>query len=269
MDNRVKIVSIFFLIIIINVAGVLLKYYGFDTYIILAGFRFYISLVLPFFIIYRNSQLDDIKEILIHPPYNKTFQPLGWIFLPLIILFASLYLFKQIEVGDPDYFYEFGLSSIIDYPLSIIWNLPHLLLFAAFLILIQPLVKFNFFSSFLIALSCFMFIFMSFNKTKINYFDIFSLVFILTSAVLIIRYFQNVYWFSIILFTILWSNILAFGSSSQTLIHMLFASKYEIWGGFFDVSKNIQRYLLPAQLGITLVLIACSVILRKTKPDIV
>jgi hypothetical protein len=110
---------------------------------------------------------------------------------------------------------------------------------------------------------------MSFNKTKINYFDIFSLVFILTSAVLIIRYFQNVYWFSIILFTILWSNILAFGSSSQTLIHMLFASKYEIWEGFFDVSKNIQRYLLPAQLGITLVLIACSVILRKTKPDIV
>jgi hypothetical protein len=269
MNNSVKIASIFFLILIINIAGVLLKYYGLDAYFILAGFRFYISLVVPFFMIYRFSMCNDIKKILVQPSYNKTFQPLGWIFLPLIILFASLYFFKQIEVGDPDYFYEFGLSSIFDYPLYIIWNLPQLLLFAVFLILVQPLIKFNLFFSFLIALSCFMFIFISFNKIKTDYFEIISLVLILALAVLIVKYFQNVYWFSIILFTILWSNILAFGSSSQTMIHLLFASKYDIWGGFFDVSKNIQRYLLPAQLGITLVLIACSVLLRKTKPDIV
>lgn len=269
MDNRVKIVSIFVLIIIINAAGLLLKYYGLDAFIIFAGFRFYLSLVLPFLIIYRNSQLGNIKGILIHPLYNKTFQPLGWIFLPLIFLFASLYLFKQIEIGDLDYFYEFGLSSIVDFPLYIIWNLPHLLMFALFLILIQPLIKFNFYFSFLIGLSCFIFVFVSYDKIKPDYLGISSIAFVIAAAVLIIKYFQNVYWFSIILFTILWSNILAFGSSSQTLIHMLFASKYESWEGFFEVSKNIQPYLLPVQLGVTLVLIACSALLRKTKPDIV
>ena len=269
MDNKVKIVSIFFLIIIINAAGLLLKYNGLDAYIIFAGFRFYISLALPLFLIYRNWQLSKIKKILVHPPYNKTFQPLIWIFVPVIILFASLYLFKQIEIGDPDYFYEFGLSSIVDYPIYVVWNLPHLLMFAVFLILIQPTVKFNFFFSFLISLLCFAFVFMPLDKIKPDYFDIFSLVFILASAILIIKYFQNVYWLSIILFTILWSNILAFGSDSQTLIHMLFASKYQSWEGFFDVSKNIRQYLLPVQLGITLVLVSCSVLLRKTKPDIV
>lgn len=269
MDNKVKIISIFFLIIIINAAGLLLKYYGLDAYIILAGFRFYISLVLPFLIIYRNSQLGSIKKILVRPSYNRTFQPLSWVFLPLIILVASLYISKQIGIGDPDYFYEFGLSSIIDYPLYIIWNLPHLLMFAVFLILIQPSVKFNFFFSFLTALLCFTFIFVPLDKIKPDYFNISSFVFILASAILIIKYFQNVYWFSIIIFTILWSNILTFGSDSQTLIHMLFASKYQSWEGFLEVSKNIRQYLLPVQLGITLVLIVCSVLLRRTKPDIV
>ena len=269
MENRVRITTIFLIILITNAAGLLLKYYELDSYLIFAGFRFYLSLILPFLILYRNSRLSNIKEVLRHPAYNKTFQPLGWIFLPLIILLISLYLFKQIEIGDPDYFYEFGLSSIFDFPLYIIWNLPHLLMFALFLILIQPSIKSNYFFAFLIAISCFIFVFVPFGKIKPDYFDIFSLVSILASAVLVIKYFQNVYWFSIIFFTILWSNILAFGSNSQTLIHLFFASRYNSWDGFFEVSNNIRQYLLPVQSGITFVLIMCSVLLRKTKPDIV
>lgn len=269
MDSRVKIITIVLLIIFVNAAGLLLKYYGVDAYIILAGFRLHLSLVLPFLIIFRSSQLNHVKKIFIHPLYNKTFQPLGWILLPLIILIASLYFYKQINIGDPDYFYEFGLSSIIDYPIYIIWNLPHLLMFALFLILIQPSVKFNILISFLIASSCFIFIFVSFSKIKPDYFDIISLVFILASAILIIKFFQNVYWFSIILFTILWSNILVFGSSSPSLIHILFASRYDSWEGFFEVSKNIRQYLLPVQLGTTFVFIACSALFRKPEPDIV
>jgi hypothetical protein len=269
LDKKVKFVPILFLIIIINAAALLLKYNGLDTYIILGGFRFYLSLTLPFIIICRNSQLGDLKKIFICPAYNKSSQPLGWIFLPLIVLFAYLYLSKQIAIGDPDYFYEFGLSSIFDYPIYIIWNLPQLLMFALFLILIQPLVKGHLLFSFFIALSCFAFIFVSFNSVKIDYLDISSLLFLLASAVLIVRYYQNVYWFSIVLFTIPWSNILVFGSGSQTLIHILFASKYKSWDGFFEVSKNIHQYLLTAQSCLTMVLIACSVFFRKTKPDIV
>jgi hypothetical protein len=247
----------------------LLKYYGYDSYVIIAGFRFYLTLTLPFLMLYRNSRLSKIKEILVHPRYNKTFQPLGWIFLPLIILLGSLYLFKQIGIGDPDYFYEFGLSSIFDYPLYIIWNLPQLLMFGMFLVFIQPTVRDNFFLTLLIVISCFIFVFVSFTKIKPDYLEISSILFVLASAVLIIKYFQNIFWLAIILFTILWSNILAFGSSSQTMIHLLFASRYESWEGFFEVSNSIKQYLLPVQSVITLVIISSSVLMRKTEPDIV
>jgi hypothetical protein len=268
LDNRVKITSIILSILIVNAAGLILKYYGFDAYIIFAGFRFYISLVLPFVIIYSNSRLGILKNSLLHPAYNKTFQPLGWMLLPLIILIASLFIFKQMDVGDPDYFYEFGLSSIIDYPIYVIWNLPQLLLFGLFLVLIQPALKFNFFYLFLTALSCFIFAFIPLDKSKPDYLDILSFLFIIASAVLILKYFQNVYWCSIIIFTVIWGNILVFGSSSQTLIHLLCAAKYNSWDGFFEVSKNIQQYLLPIQLAITFIFIVLSVLNRKTKPDI-
>jgi hypothetical protein len=269
VSNRVKIVTIIFIVILINAAGLLLKYFGLDSYIIFAGFRFYLSLILPFLIVFRHSQLGSIKEKLIHPEYNRTFQPLGWILLPLLILLASLYFSKQIDIGDPDYFYEFGLSSVIDYPIYIIWNLPQLLMFALFLILIQPTVKSNCVISFFIAAACFIFAFVTFNKTKPNYFDIVSVMFILASAVLILKYFQNVYWFSIIVFTVVWTNILAFGSSSQTMIHLMFASQYNTWEGFFDVGNSVRQYLLPAQLGIAFILIAVSALLKKTNPDII
>ncbi|MDR3628367.1 MAG: hypothetical protein P4L45_16100 [Ignavibacteriaceae bacterium] len=268
MDNKVKITLIILSVLIVNTGGLLLKYYGFDAYIIFAGFRFYISLVLPFIIVYSNSRLGILKNSLVHPPYNKTFQPLGWIFLPLIIMLASLYVFKQIEIGDPDYFYEFGLSSIIDYPIYIIWNLPQLLLFGLFLVVIQPALKFNLFYLFLTAMSCFIFAFIPLDKSAPDFTGIISFLFIIASAVLILKYFQNVYWYSIIIFTIIWGNILAFGSSSPTMIHLLCASKYNSWDGFFDVSKNIHQYLLPIQLAITFVFIVFSVINRKTKPDI-
>ena len=126
MNNRVKIVTIILLVIIVNALGLSLKYYKLDAYIIFIGFRFYLSLALPFILIYRNSYLGKIKQIVLHPEYNKTFQPLLWILLPLVLILASLFFTKQVAVGDPDYFYEFGLSSIFDYPIYIIWNMPQL-----------------------------------------------------------------------------------------------------------------------------------------------
>jgi hypothetical protein len=268
-DKKIKIGSILLLILFINAAGFLLNYYGFDSYIIFVGFRFYISLILPFFIICRFSQFGSIKELFIHPLYNKTLKPLVWIFLPLFILLSFLYLTKQFGIGDPGYFYEFGLSSIFDYPLYVIWNLPHLLVFAVFAILIQPAVKYNLSLLFIITLFCFVFKFVPVGSDKIEYLDIISLILLLATAILILRYYQNIYWFSIIIFTIVWTNILVFGSSSQTLIHILFASKYESWDGFIDVNKNIKPFLLPAQSGITFIIIACSVLFRKIKTDIV
>jgi hypothetical protein len=252
-------------IVIVNAAGFLLNYYGLNAYIILVGFRFYVSTALPIFFVFRYSQVREIKESLLHPVYNKTFQPLNWILLPSVLLIAALFLLKKIAPGDPDYFYELGLSSVIDYPIYFIWNLPQLLMFALFLIFIQTSLKQSAGLSFIIAVSLFWFEFVQSGEIKVNYFDLASLIFIVGSAVLLVKYFQNVYWFSIIMFTALWSSFLAFGTNSSIITHMLFAARYDSWDGFFEVDNNIRPYLITIQLGLTLLLISISALYSKRK----
>ena len=135
MDNieiKIKFSQIVIAVIIVNAIGLSLRYFDLDRYLIFIGFRFFLSLILPLLIVIRYSLFSKLKEILKQPKYNKTFQPLGWIFIPLIIVLIVLYFTKRIDVGDPDYFYEFGLSSIFDYPIYLIWNLPQLLFFVGF-----------------------------------------------------------------------------------------------------------------------------------------
>ncbi len=264
MEKNIKLFTVVLVIFLVNAFGLILRYFELDRYIILFGFRFYLSLTLPFLIIIRFAA-PKLKELFIHPSYNKTFQPLGWIFLPLIILFSVLYFTKKIDIGDPDYFYEFGLSSIFDYPIYIVWNLPQLLMFSSFLILIQPAIKFRFSNSFLVILFLFAFEFIPFNKTKINFIDLSCLLLLSISVSFLIKFFQNVYWISIIVFTILWTNLLAFGNSSQAMIHLLFAARYDSWDGFFEIPKNWQSYLLPAQLAFTTIIISFSTLFKKSK----
>ncbi|MCL5027646.1 MAG: hypothetical protein M1480_01365 [Bacteroidetes bacterium] len=264
-DKKINFSFIAFTIIVVNATGLLLKYFDLDRYLIFVGFRFYLSFTLPLIIVVRYYLFPKLKEILIHPKYNKTFQPLGWIFLPLIIILIVLYFTKKIDIGDPDYFYEFGLSSIFDYPIYVIWNLPQLLFFVGFLILIQPALKFPFSQTLLIILLLFAYEFIPLNKIKVDYFDLISFVFISTSVSLLIKYFQNIYWISLFIFTVLWSALLSFGSNSQTMIHILFAAQYQTWDGFFDVVKGWGTYLLSAQLGITLFVVSLSALLKKSK----
>jgi hypothetical protein len=63
-----------------NAAGILLRIFNLDTFIILAGFRFHISLLLPFIIVFRKRHFVTLKEAFAHPKYNKTFPQLAWIF---------------------------------------------------------------------------------------------------------------------------------------------------------------------------------------------
>ncbi len=265
MDEKNHLPQIILALILANFAGTVLRHFGLDSYIILVGFRFHISLILPFLVIFKNINLEKLKQILLHPLYNKTIQPLSWIFLPLIILLAALFILKKIEIGDPDYFYEFGLSSIVDYPIYIIWNLPQLLMFAAFLLLIQPSLKLNTVYTALITFLLFSFEFIPFNKTKFDVIDFVSLLLASMSIGLLVKYFQNIYWLAITIFTIFWLNLLAFGTDSTAMIHILFASQYESWDGFFDVAKNLHSYLLPFQLLVTMLIIYFSSFKKSSK----
>ncbi len=263
-EIKIKSSLILFTIILVNAIGVLLRYLNLDCYFIFFGFRFYLSLFLPLIIIFRSTLFPKLKEILIRPKYNETFQPLGWIFLPLILVLLVLYFTKKIEIGDPDYFYEFGLSSIFDFPIYLIWNLPQLLMFFTFLFFIQSTFNSQFRYTFFIILFLFAYEFVPLDKSKFDIIGLLSLLLMSASLSFLIKYFQNIYWISIFTFTVLWGGLLAFGSNSKIMIHLLFAAQYQSWDGFFEVAKNWGSYLLPTQLAFTLIFISITILIKKS-----
>jgi hypothetical protein len=265
MGKTDKLASVIISILAVSGFGIILRYNNLDTYFILAGFRFHLSFVLPFFIAFRKSNLSLLKKNLLKPAYNKTFQPLLWIFLPLMIILAVLYFLKKIEVGDPEYFYEFGLSSIFDLPLYIIWNMPQLLMLFSFLIFVQPDEKAKLLTTSLIVFFLFAFEFIPLGKDKINFFDLAILLFSSLNAGIILKYFKNAYWFGIFFFMIFWLNLLAFGSNSTAMIHILFASQYTGWEGFFEIKKGFGSYLLPVQIFLSLILLIFTAGFSKSK----
>ncbi len=252
------IFRLFLAFILTNVVGITLRYFNLDDYIILLGFRFHLSLLLPALIFIKKSHLNIIKDSLIHPKFNKTYLEVLWIILPIIIILSILYMTHNIGLSDPDYFYEFGLSSIVDYPIYLIWNLAQLITLSVFLIVVKNELKYGFwgiaFSVFLI----FLFEFLPIGRNNFNLLNIITVISAATLASLIINYFQNVYWFSIIFFTLFWENILAFGSNSKMLINILFAAQYHSWEGFFDVNSKIGPYLIPLSILLATLIIYLS-----------
>lgn len=262
-SKKTRITLIVVSIFAVNIIGFTLRFYNLDTYFIFFGFRFQLSLLLPFFIIFGGDAIIKIKDTFSPPGQNKSFAPVLWIVVPFILLITVLFLTKIISPGDPDYFYEFGLSSIFDLPLYFIWNLPQLLLFALFLFGIQTDIKRNFVINSLVLVLMFIYLFIPVNKGEIDYYGIISLVFAALSAAAIIKYFPNIYWLCIIIFMVFWLNLLAFGTDSQIMLHILFAAQYSGWEGFFDVAKGYSKYILPGQWMISFMFIISGSLMRK------
>ena len=261
--DKPNLLYIAFVIIIINAAGFLLRYLDIDTYIILIGFRFHLSAVFSLLFIFRVRYQKLIKESFLKPQHKNLFPYLTWIILPSGILFALLFLTKNIELGDPEYFYEFGLSSIIDYPIYFLWNVPQLFVVFLFLILSTEGLRLKFAAVMLVSFLLFAFEFIPLEKESINYFDIGNLLILSLITSIVINCFRNIYLFSFLIFSILWVNLLNFGSSSKEMVNLLFASQYLEWEGFFVVSKEYSDYLFTACLALTLVLVIISASFRK------
>ncbi len=263
MNNKAIIVRIIFAVVFINAAGIILEHFNLNTYIIILGFRFHLSLILPLFFVLNPGQFHTIKKIFTKPLYNKTLQPLIWIFLPLLFLWVVLYFTKSLQISHPKYFYEFGMSSIVDYPIYLVWNFCQLSAFGLFLILAGSVFKHKFIITLIIIMLLFVYSFIPLAKTKFDYVNYISLLASAIIASIVVNYFQNIYWFCIIIFSIFWCNLLAFGSESKMLIHIIFAANYSVWEGFFMIAKNFTNYVLPAQLGITVLLLTVSLWNKK------
>jgi hypothetical protein len=254
---NIKIWKLILAIIVVNALGLYLKYLNLGTYIIIFGFRFHLSLVLPFIIVYNSSFLPYIKNSFLKPEWKKASLPLLLILLPLIIETAGLYFLQKIALGDPEYFYEFGISSIADYPIYLLWNFPQMIFLFFFLVSVSSIFKFRFISVAIVMFSLFIFELIPINKAIIPYYDLGILISCSIIYSVLINYYRNIYWFGISLFTLLWIGILAFGSSSKTIINLLFASQYNNWEGFFEVMKDYLPFTLLIYFGIALI-ISCG-----------
>lgn len=244
MEYKVSAARIILAVIVVSLIGFILKYFELDANIILLGFRFHISAVLPFFLIFKKQHLSLIKESLLNPGNKNFFRPILIFFLLTLFLNTTLYFTELIEIGDPEYFYELGLSSIVDYPIYLVWNTPQLVLLFLFLLIIKRSIKYNFAAIFFALVFLFAHELIPIKKFTVDYVSIASFVLMCLIATFLIKYFENVYLFVVLCFSLLWFAVLAYGSGSETLINLLLAARFTEWEGFFSVKKIISDFYL-------------------------
>ena len=211
---------------------------------------------------------------MIHPSKQRFIFILILSFLPLLFIPVDIFLLKEFKVGEQDYFFELGLSSITDYPIYLLWNTPQLFIFFIFMSTVITSPKYKFVKAFLVIFFLFLYEIIpieiliktsTINFEKINYIPFVSFFFVSLLGGLFISRIKNIYLFTLVLFTVLWGIILSFGSSSETLINMLLASQYEAWTGFITVGRKHEyvMYFQPAYLFI--IIIFSFIVLKKTK----
>jgi hypothetical protein len=263
LSLKTRPLLLFISVIITTAAGFILKYFDLDTFLIFLGFRFHISCVLPLIIIFRTVTGNELKQFFTNPSYKNNSAPILVLLIPLLFT-AVLYLTGYINISDPEYFYEFGLSSIVDYPVYLIWNFINL---SALFIYLRIITK-NAFVIFILIVVLFSFEFFPFDLKSFNYTGAAGFLFISLSAALFIRYFSNIYWFAVSFFTILWSAFLLFGSSSETIVRIIFASKYDYWEGFFHSAKALSEYLIPGYFFISLLVISLFALFYRKRSNL-
>ena len=261
-------ISVFRLVlslILVNGIGFTLRYYGLDTFLIIAGFRFHLSFVIPILILYPRNFIDSTIKVLSHPVYKRKFLPVFWVIIVPCIVLAALFLINKAELADPDYFYEFGLSSVIDYPVYLIWNLPQFLLLFLFLRYCTQNRKNKFLPSFLliIALFAYEFVPVDFVFDKLILTDVVDFVLVAFCGAFIFHFYNNIYWFTVSIFSALWFNLLAFGSKTILLINMLFAAQYKSWDGFFTVEPLTKQWLVAGQFVLLFIFLMLFLPSRK------
>jgi len=244
-NNLIKNISILRLILIIfivNAAGFLLRYFELPDYIILIGFRFHLAAVLPFLFIIKKIEVEFLIDAFRNPPYFRKLLPFLTLVIPVIITAAVLYFFTDVELNDPEYFYEFGLSSIVDFPLYLIWNIPQLIMLFVFLSVAGK----SFINNFLILFFLFVYLFVPIDIAAFSYLEPVSFVLFILSLSIALNKFSSIYFFIIYTFFSLWIINLAFGTESARIVNLLFASRYDSWEGFFSVGKKLSGFIMPA-----------------------
>lgn len=236
---------IILIILITNILGYTLRYFGLETYFVLLGFRFHLSSLLPLLILIKKENRQKVKIHFKKFELGKISKTLIWILLAAAVIIIVLFITTNAEFVEPEYFYEFGLSSIVDYPIYLIWNLPQIIFLYIFLSFIKQNFERKFAAITLVLFTLFLFELIPAPKHNLIPFNLITYLIIVISLSISFLRFDNIYRFGIYLFSIFWIAVLIFGSSSKELIHLFFATQYSGWDGFIEINKNIIQFVFP------------------------
>jgi hypothetical protein len=258
-----KYIPLLLAVLSVNLIGVLLRLMDYPVYLILLGFRFHLSLLLPFLFILHKLRGDTIKKEFTAPVFKKNMVFIISLFVIPGFIMLILYLIGYITSGDPVYFYEFGLSSVFDMPVYLVWNSINIMFFFFFLKYAAD-IKFNFFILLILVILLFAYYFIPVT----NEFDLYSASgFVITAAVvsILITHYRNVYWFTIFLFTMLWLYFILFGTDNSDLIRILFASRYTSWEGFYNINQEITGYAYISYVSVIFITLFLLSLSKKNK----
>jgi hypothetical protein len=236
-----KYIPLLLAVLSVNLLGIIIRIVDLSPFFILLGFRFHIVLVIPFLFIIHRLKGGDIKQEFANPYYKRFYPFLISILLVPGVIITILYLLGYITLNDPDYFYEFGLSSVFDLPVYLIWNLPQLLLFFFFLKYASD-IGLNYFMLLLLTFTLFASYFVPVDNTHFDLITASAFLFTSAAACILFVKYRNIYWFSIIIFLMPWIYFVLFGSSNSELIRILYASQYTSWEGFLKTADQSDVY---------------------------
>ncbi|HPI37361.1 MAG TPA: hypothetical protein PK397_05390 [Ignavibacteriaceae bacterium] len=249
-------VWLFLLITVITTQGVsyLFKLFEYDPYFFLLGFRFHIAFIIPAVFLFWRSGFIQIKNTLLTFRYKKIIPVLLIMLIPPLLVTGGLFGLEKVKINDSDYFYELGLSSILDFPIYFIWNLPQILFLYSFLLFLKERNSFFLLSTFFL-LSLFLFEFIPLGKDKFEIFNALNYAVVVFFVTVLFYRIKNFYSFALILFFTLWCSLLLYGSSSEQLIKMLLARNYSEWEGFLKVDKLFLLYIFMTEVFVTTILL--------------
>lgn len=256
-----KILAKLFVSAIISAgAAIGLQFAGLSPFIIILGFRLHICLVVPglFF-------LSDAIETVFRSVQYSWGRHIG---LFILILIAAGIPFALLAPGiatfqKNDNFFELGVSSVIDMPLYFIWNLPQLImLYYVLKKTTQLKASFLYIFLFLIIITVPAFIPLG---TPVPVYSIAGAVLVIFMASMLTYKAANWIEFTSLLFLVIWSAILIFGTQSEMLVKLFLGKNYENWDGFIEVKGFLTEIIRTAYLAILFLVVA---MIRKPKKSL-
>lgn len=266
MEYNVSTARFLLAVVLVNAIGFALRYFELDTFVILLGFRFHLGTVLPLLMLIKKEHIPLIKNSFLRPPFLHVGKVILTSFFITLLFSSVLFLTNKIDIGDPEYFYEFGLSSIVDYPIYLVWNSIQLIFLYLFFLIIHKSFKNRFSVILMSAIFIFAYEFIPIKKMNFDYESIAAFLLLCLILAVTVKFFNNVYLFVVLLFSIIWFSLLAFGTSSSELISLFFAARYNEWEGFFVMDKNISGFVIPASYLLILLSLLLLSNIRKRNP---